>query len=250
VRAVESIANQSLRPVEVILVNDASGDETSSILKSLKIEYGNWIKIVELSKNVGAASARNAGWNAATQPYIAFLDSDDVWHTKKIEIQYQYMIENPQIALSGHSFCELTENFIGDLNWPVTLKSIKKITWWRLLLKNQFITPSAMLKKDISNRFDDDKRYMEDHLLWLEVVGAGHLAVKLNSNLAAIYKPMYGASGLSSNMWKMEKSELHNYWILLKAKRIGLIFFMLIIFYSLAKYLRRLLIIGVRRVFY
>lgn len=248
-RAIDSIVHQTRKPAEVILVDDASTDNTLQTLHKTANQHSGWVKVISLSKNHGAAYARNIGWAAATQPYIAFLDSDDAWHTKKIEIQYQYMIDNPEVALSGHTFSKLTKISTEDLNWPVTLKSIDKITWCKLLLKNQFITPSVMLKKNISNRFHDSKRYMEDHLLWMEIVGSGLLAVKLNANLAAIYKPMYGSSGLSSNMWKMEKSELHNYWLLLKANRISFIIFVLISFYSFLKYLRRLLIVSVRKVF-
>ena len=86
-RAIASVAAQTQRPQEVILVDDASGDETLQQLYSLQSQYGEWIKVVALTTNVGAASARNAGWNVATQPYIAFLDSDDAWHPQKVAIQ-------------------------------------------------------------------------------------------------------------------------------------------------------------------
>ena len=242
-RAMNGIIRQTKLPAEIIMVDDASDDETLAVLKKLKVQYGDWIRIVELHRNVGAASARNSGWNIATQPYIAFLDSDDAWHPRKVEIQYQYMIDNPQVVLSGHSFLELAQSVTEDLNWPVEVKSVTKITWRKLLLKNQFITPSVMLKKDIPFKFSENKRHMEDHLLWLEIVGAKLFAVKLNANLAAVYKPMFGASGLSSNMWLMEKAELSNYQYLYMQKHLRFYQYLFLQYFSMAKFFRRLILL-------
>lgn len=246
-RALNSIFNQTLKPKEIILIDDASGDGTVEGLKSLKNKHGDLIQVVRLPKNVGAASARNIGWDLATQPYIAFLDSDDAWHSKKIEIQYGYMTKNPDVVISGHLCRELSKGEIDELNWPVELKSVRTLSWMPLLLKNQFVTPSVMLKKDVAFRFFERKRYMEDHLLWLEIVSEKLVAVKLNIELVAIFKPMYGASGLSSNMWLMEKAELSNYQYLYCQKKLGLFRYAFLQCFSVAKFIRRLLIVHVVR---
>lgn len=91
-RSVASIASQTMLPAEVILVDDKSNDTTIDKLRQLKDLYKNdWIKIISLPVNSGPSVARNTGWDAATQDYIAFLDADDSWHHKKIEIQYNWM---------------------------------------------------------------------------------------------------------------------------------------------------------------
>ncbi|MGB4811963.1 MAG: glycosyltransferase family 2 protein [Methylophilaceae bacterium] len=248
-RAVSSVAEQIFRPAEVILVDDASGDATLEIINSLKNQYGSWVKVVELKKNVGAASARNAGWNLATQPYIAFLDSDDAWHPRKVEIQYGYMSNNSSVVMSGHLFRELPEDVVDKLNWPVELLSIQKVTWKQLQFKNPFVTPSVMLKKDIPFRFSEGKRYMEDYLLWMEIVGANLVVVKLNIELAAIFKPMYGVSGLSSNLWLMEKAELSNYKYLYSQNKLNFLQYTFFKTFSFIKFIRRLLIVHVIRRF-
>ena len=62
-KAVDSIAKQTLIPQEVILVNDDSSDQTIDILQNLQNIYGKeWIKIINLKKNVGPGQARNLGW--------------------------------------------------------------------------------------------------------------------------------------------------------------------------------------------
>lgn len=242
-RAVSSVANQTARPHEVILVNDFSTDDTIEIIMGLKQQYGDWLKIVDLQINVGAGAARNVGWDLATQSYVAFLDSDDAWHQEKIRIQYQYMKNNPDIALSGHSFRELTQNDQIGLNWDVVITKVQKITWKKILLKNQFVTPSVMIKRDIPYRFLEGVRYMEDHLLWLEIVGANLLAVKLNVELTALYKPNFGASGLSSNMWLMEKAELLNYKYFHNQKKIKFYQYYFLQCFSFVKFIRRILIV-------
>ena len=248
-RSIASIVAQTYQPVEVILIDDASGDDTLEVLNLLNKEYGDWLRVVELPKNVGAASARNTGWRLATQPYITFLDSDDAWHFRKIEIQYRYMENNPNVVLSGHLYRELIPNSVDDLNWPVELKSITNVTWMRLLLKNQFVTPSVMVNRNVPFRFTEGKCYMEDHLLWLEIVCANMITVKLNIDLVAIYKPMYGASGLSSNLWLMEKAELSNYQYYYNKGKLSPSMYVFIQCFSLAKYLRRLLVVYLVRPF-
>ena len=81
-RAVASVAAQTCRPLELILVNDASLDETAACLQRLHDQYPEWVHVVHLAVNVGAGEARNAGWSVAKGKYIAFLDADDSWHPR------------------------------------------------------------------------------------------------------------------------------------------------------------------------
>jgi len=102
-RAVKSVAEQTLRPAELIIVDDASNDGTLEFLFEIKRKYGNdWIKIIPRQENRGPGATRNVGWDIATQPFIAFLDADDAWHPHKIEIQLKYMQEHPAIDITGH----------------------------------------------------------------------------------------------------------------------------------------------------
>lgn len=244
-RAVLSVVRQTQRPLELILVDDASGDGTLDLLQALQSRYGDWVRVVALPVNAGAASARNAGWNVATQPYIAFLDADDAWHPRKIEIQWDYMQRHPDVALSGHLCRQLPSTATEAPTWPVALAAEQEITWATLLLRHQFVTPSVMLKRDIALRFSEGMRHMEDHRLWLEIVGAPMRMVKLQAELAAVYKPVYGASGLSANMWGMEKAELANYRYFQSIKKISIFQMILLQGYSLVKYVRRILIVRV-----
>lgn len=240
-RAVASVAAQTLRPAEVILVDDASGDDTRVLLQKLEAQFDpGWIKLVLLDQNVGAGSARNAGWAVASQPYVAFLDADDTWHFHKIEIQYGYMAALPEVVLCGHGFRLLTH---GELPyWEAGKGHAQVIGKWAMLVSNQFVTPSVMIKRDISHRFIERQRYMEDHMLWLRVVCAGDRVVKLPMALAAIYKNPFGVTGLSSHVWLMERSDLGNFRRLYRDGSISGPQLAVLVAYSLLKYVRRLII--------
>ena len=245
-RAVESVAAQTLMPAELILVEDGSRDGTLDCLEALVAAHSSgWIRIVALPRNQGAANARNAGWAVASQPYLAFLDADDAWHPRKIELQYGFIAAHPEVALCGHE-----HEILGTAEAPrgeilgLTPRWVSKLS---LLMSNRFITPSVMLRRDVPYRFLSDRRHVDDHLLWLQLLCAGFPVVRLSARLAYTYKALYGESGLSSQLWRMEKAELENYWILRRDGCIGTPAALGISVYSFAKFLRRLFLVCLRR---
>jgi len=240
-RAVASVAAQTLLPAEVILVDDASGDDTRAVLQILSERFDpGWIKLVLLDQNVGAGSARNVGWGVAGQPHIAFLDADDAWHFRKMEVQYGYMAAHPDVVLCGHGVRVLKQGVLPY--WDVTEGHSQTISKWAMLVSNQFVTPSVMVKRDIGYRFTERQRYMEDHMLWLRIVCAGDRVVKLPVALAAIYKDPFGVTGLSSHVWLMERSDLGNFRRLYRDRCISGPQLAVLVIYSLLKYVRRLVI--------
>ena len=245
-RAVGSVAAQSRLPAELILVDDASGDGTLEHLHALAARHvPGWIKVVGLPVNRGAADARNAGWQIAMQPYVAFLDSDDAWHPRKIELQHGFMARHPEVALCAHRHQvlespDVPRTEIGDF----TAERISKTS---LLLSNNFFAPTMMmLKRDVPHRFLAGRRHVDDHLLWLQILCAGLPFVRLSAKLACTYKRPYGHSGLSGQLWEMQKAELENYWILRRDGCIGLLTAIALSVYSLAKFIRRLVLASVR----
>lgn len=246
-RALASVAAQALPPAEVILVDDGSGDETPTVLRRLKREYGNWVRILELPKNRGAGSARNAGWEAARGNFIAFLDADDAWHPLKIEMQYRFMLAQRDVVLCGHRHCATEHGSPVKAGVARLGNETIEVNKLAILLSNRFITPSVMIRRELPLRFESGSRYMEDHLLWMRVACAGHRVVRLEAELAYIFKAAYGASGVSSELWAMERGSLQNYRSLRRDQCIGWIGMLLLMGYSLLKYCRRLVIVAMRR---
>lgn len=246
-RAVASVAAQTQIPAQLILVDDCSGVNTRNMIQAIAGRYSEgWISIVSMDQNKGAASARNAGWAVATQTYIAFLDSDDAWHPEKIRLQVSYMHANPQVVLSGHAHKISTSK--GLPAWALRkngsdMKS-RRVSKWSLLIANRFITPSAMLKRDIPHRFVERQRYMEDHMLWLNIVCSGAQVEWISLPLAAIYKRPYGQAGLSAQWLRMQLGDLGNYRRLFNQGQISRPQFFAFVAYSCAKFIRRVIIFG------
>jgi glycosyltransferase involved in cell wall biosynthesis len=246
-RAVASVAAQSVVPAKVIVVDDGSGDGTLEHLRSLASRYASgWMHVISLPANRGAADARNAGWETATQPYLAFLDADDAWHQRKIEIQLGYLQAHPDIALCAHrheimSTLEVPDREIGAV-------SAQEVSRRSILMSNNFFAPTVMmLRRDLPHRFLTGRRHVDDHLLWMQIVCSGGRFVRLSPALAFTYKRPYGESGLSGQLWTMEKAELENYWLVRRQGHVGLAGALALSAWSLAKFTRRLLWVALRR---
>jgi len=240
-RALTSVLDQSVQPSEIILVDDFSNDGTINVLNEWYLRHPSIIKIIAMNENRGAGSARNFGWDLATQPFVAFLDADDTWHPRKLEVQYSRMAADSEISLCGH-LCTLHEHGDASLLDLASVQSsgISKYAW---LFKNAFSTPTVMLKRELPLRFLSGRRHSEDYLLWQQIAFAGYCIARIDAPLAHVHKPFYGASGLSAQMWEMEKGELLNFNLLRKDGSIGLFLFSLASIFSLLKFFRRYLII-------
>lgn len=244
--AVQSVLEQTAPPLELIAVDDASDDETLRILEGLRTSLPQGLlKILSQPHNKGAASARNAGWAQARGDLIAFLDADDTWHPRKLELQHAFMSAHPEVVLCGHrsSVVERGEAF-GEVAKPqVTYPSASSF-----LLRNPFVTPSVMLRRNLPQRFLEGRRHMEDHLLWTSIVLSGGRAAILEADLARVHKASYGEAGLSANLWEMEKGELDNYRQLSRAGLISAPTAAGLQAFSLVKFTKRLAVVAYRAV--
>jgi glycosyltransferase involved in cell wall biosynthesis len=241
-RAIASIASQTLKPAEIVLVDDASTDSSQQEIERIRNSYGrNWIRAITLKDNRGPATARNEAWGVALQPYLAFLDADDSWYPNKIEVQWTFMNMHPDIDLCGHRFHEQgMEKVIGSTLNP---HCYKLLACTQLLFSNRLATRTVMMKRNVDYRFASGKRYAEDYLLWLQMACDGKKVALLGSTLAYAYKAPYGAAGLSARLWEMEKGEQETYSILVRQKRINRLLFAVLSIYSYIRYIRRVIMV-------
>lgn len=205
-RALESIAAQSLPPQEVIVVDDASNDMSVSIVErwsNSKIP----VKLIRHSQNLGPSASRNTGWNLATGDYVAFLDADDSWDPRKIEIQYKWIAGFPNVAVCGTLHSMVTRNPQQFLSSRQVVPT-KEFTVRDLLIKNRFSTPSVMIRRDIGERFNTTFRYSEDYLLWLTIASRHMFVYRIELPLTILHKNTYGHGGLSSDLVPMLRGEL------------------------------------------
>lgn len=117
--AIESVLIQKHRPLEILLIDDGSIDNTAIIARAFtEIRY-------IYQKNSGPAAARNRGLQEAKGEFIAFIDADDIWPKNKLDLQLSYLLSNPATdVVMGHIQClRLNENSAGafaDYGEPLT----------------------------------------------------------------------------------------------------------------------------------
>jgi len=103
--ALDSLNNQTVKPFEVILVDDYSNSDNSvTFLKDYKFNFN--LRVIHHELNLGAASARNTGVLNARGYYVAFLDSDDAWVENKLELQLNSMKKNFELDYLYSNYSE------------------------------------------------------------------------------------------------------------------------------------------------
>lgn len=160
-KSVRSVMNQSLEEIELIIINDASTDNTWDVIATLAEEYGAKIKGINLMKNVRQGGARNCGIREAKGEYIAFVDSDD-WivpdalqrfysEAKKTDADivatcryYRYISEdNIQEVVTTRDLClALSEK--GDLDLEREKLFLCPCSIWRNIFKRKIIVDNQI----------------------------------------------------------------------------------------------------------
>jgi glycosyltransferase involved in cell wall biosynthesis len=95
--AIESVLAQTRPPAEIIVVDDGSTDDTAAVAQSCGAN-------VLRQSNAGVSAARNAGVRIAKSPWIAFLDSDDLWAANKLEVQWEALEACPGTGMVFSDF--------------------------------------------------------------------------------------------------------------------------------------------------
>jgi hypothetical protein len=159
------------------------------------------------------------------------------------------MRNHPEVKLCGHTHRAIKQSDMRT-DWELGKWRATPVYKWPLLFQNQFVTPSIMVRSDIHQRFSAGRRYMEDHLLWLDIACDGCRIDRLGVDLAATYKTSYGVGGLSANLWEMERSDLDNYRLLRARVRLSLLRSYALMKFSLLNFIRRLGMVTVWQIFH
>ncbi len=203
-RALNSALNQTLQPSEIILIDDASGDGTLDLLLEFEKEHRPRLRVMTQKSNGGPGLARNIGWDAASHPWLAFLDADDEWHPRKLEIQWAWLVEHPEAALCGHG-TKLSDGHFDHVSEGSM--AVSRLTIFQMLISNRLPTRSVMLRRDLPFRFRG-KNVTEDYLLWLQIILARLPAYRMDVYLAYSMRPDFSPGGYSGQLWRHEKREL------------------------------------------
>jgi len=186
-RAIRSITDQTLKSVEIIVVDDGSSDDPA---KAIKDATGERVRLVVHETNRGPAAARNTGIRLAKGTYVAFLDADDWWEPTKLEAQVGLLETAPTLDAVFSDFASLlttgepagwqgglgqqliarglTLNLIKDSSYEVCGQVARC-----LVLHTSFMHPSTVVvRRDTIERvgyFDESIWGLEDFDMWIRI---------------------------------------------------------------------------------
>ncbi len=191
-KALRSVLEQTHPAYEIVVVNDGSTDTTTQIVES---EFGDKVTLVS-QKNGGPSNARNTGMRAATGKYVAFLDADDWWDPRKLEVQVRELKKAPDAA-AHYTGLMLVHDGNGKMETGTTIDVAT--LWPKLRWGNPGIAPSSVMMRLSSLKelggFPEEIRACEDWVLWFKVVRQSRFI--MTSEPLTYY--FVSAGGLSGN---------------------------------------------------
>lgn len=200
---IESVLNQTYTHWELIIVDDASTDNTIAIIEE-EIKKDPRITLLKNTKNQGASYCRNLATEKAKGKFIAFLDADDLWHPEKLEKQINLMLStNNSVCYS--SYLHIKENGESLKKRIVALPFLS----YKKQFKNNYIGNLTGIynAKKLDKIMAPNLRKRQDWAVWLEAIKRNNKpAIGLQEDLA-YYR--IRKESISANKMSLIK---YNYW--------------------------------------
>jgi len=188
-KTLEALAAQSLRPYEVLVVDNLSDDHPEAVVNKFMTRLP--IKVIRLDKEKGAPAARNYGYALTHAPYVLFLDADTVLEKDALQTMRLTLEENPQAAFAYPNFYWGKILFSGQ---PWDAQELKKLN---------FIHTTALARRQVLETvfgplgrgpFDQALKKFQDWDLWLTLSGKGFSGVWINKVLFSVTQQKNGIS--------------------------------------------------------
>lgn len=199
--AIESILNQTFNDFEFVIINDGSTDHSLEIIRSFK---DTRIKLINNFKNIGNYPSRNKGHKLARGKYICVMDADDISLPDRLEVQYTFMEENPQVGIAGSCIKYL------NTDQSIFREPDYEIIKVKLLTNNFICHPSIIMRhsllKEFNLLYDEDFWYAGDYDL---MVRASSFFPVVNMNKTLLHY-RWSDQQLSSSMnkYKPERKKI------------------------------------------
>ncbi|MEZ9412517.1 glycosyltransferase family 2 protein [Vibrio lentus] len=214
-RTYQSIQSQTYTNWEWLITDDCSSDGTLAILNDLA-KSDCRVKVFKNKRNSGAAVSRNNSLSNATGEFLAFIDSDDIWLSNKIEMQLNFMGGDIDFSFTAYELIDELEN---QLNKTVDSSQQGDFSYNDMLRKKATIGCSTVLLR--RSGFRDITmpliRTGQDYALWLKLLKTGKKAHVLNEVLTQ-YRIL--PDSISRNKFKKAKRQWQIYR---KIERLSLI---------------------------
>lgn len=187
----EGLRVQTFADWDCVAVDDGSEDDSLAVLQEWALRDER-LRLKVLERNAGAAVARNQGIRAARGRFIAFLDSDDVWHPEKLERQLRFMQETgARFSYTAMARMNESGRVIGSVGVP------RRVRRKDMLKTNYIGCSTAMYDTSYFGKVEMPPiRRRQDYALWLKLLGQVDYAYGLNEPLT-FYRVRAGS--VSSN---------------------------------------------------
>ncbi|MEN2486459.1 glycosyltransferase family 2 protein [Flavobacterium sp. B11] len=215
---IESVQNQTYANWEMILVDDASTDNTPLIIEVFAVQDSR-VKLFKLSENRGNGFARNAALEKATGKYIAYLDADDLWFPTKLEKQIQFLKANN--LYFTFSYYDSIDEEGNNLNRRV--ESPNPLTYKELFFCNYVGNLTAIYDVDYFGKIIlETSQKRQDWRIWLTILKEIKIAKPVPEPLA-FYR--IRKDSVSSSKFKLIK---HNFGVYREFHGYNLVFSILL----------------------
>lgn len=179
-QAIVSVMGQSVPDWELLVIDDCSSDGTCAVVEGLAARDGR-IRLLRNETNQGAAKTRNRGLELCRGTYIALLDSDDVWHPNKLQVQLE------TLEKTGADLCCTSYRIVNSQGEKAKEDYLvpEAISFDSLLKENMIGCSTVLLRGSVmANYRFTTEYYHEDYVMWLSMLRDGYTAVGCQQVLA------------------------------------------------------------------
>lgn len=184
--AINSILNQTYRNFELIIVDDASTDNSREIISSFKRQYSRKIKVVKLPQNLnrGGDVAGNVGFKLTKGEFVARMDADDIAMPNRLEKQVPFLMQNPKIFAVGSNAHVIDKEgyLIGEKKMPLDNEKIYR----EFFVFHPLIHPTLMFRRSAikrKNLYKLEYQANNDYLTFFEMIAKGYQFANLPEKL-------------------------------------------------------------------
>ncbi len=197
--AIESVLNQSVKSMEIIIVDDGSTDNS---VKEIR-KFGSKVKLIK-QENKGAAAARNLGVEMSTGTYLSFVDADDLWTSNHLDILLNAFDEDPEL--------EMALGFVEQFVSPELADSYNHLIRDDLQILPGYHAGSMLIKKSSFKRVGN----LKESLQLAEFIDWFARAKELNINTKMVNTVVYKRRLHITNQGVLKKEHLKDYTLVLK----------------------------------
>jgi glycosyltransferase involved in cell wall biosynthesis len=201
--SIQSVLNQSYADLELIVIDDCSTDGTEQLVNTINDKR---IRYIRHGQNKGPSGARNTGIEAAKGKYIAFHDSDDIWHSDKLQKQMELMEGDHELGMVYTAYQLIYNNktirYIPSKSIDMSLK--QGFIYEALLKENKIGTPTMLIRKEILKKcggFNENLRSCEDWELCLRIAQNNKIGF-IDEAMVNAYSDQNGVNSDSGNIIK------------------------------------------------